>query len=232
MLTIVKCRQVQERLSDYLDGGLERQEGASLERHVANCPDCRRCLETLRRTIELCRELPALDFPAGLHEQIMDRIRRHPVQAPFTMHLVVVKVRRPAVAGHAASAFGDHPDQLSPDTGEMPPETPLWVPRINILDEEDHFRLMALIPGCRRESLRVMAGRDSVRISGRNEMSRREQALFFLREIKTGFFFREIHLPEWIVPEKTHASYRDSMLRLLLFKKNAAPVALGLAPES
>jgi anti-sigma factor RsiW len=50
-------RWTQERLSDYLDGELREPERERVERHVHWCPECRRVLETLRRTLKELMEL-------------------------------------------------------------------------------------------------------------------------------------------------------------------------------
>jgi anti-sigma factor RsiW len=48
-----------ERVSDYLDGDLRRPERERVERHAHRCPECRRLLETLRRTVRALAELRA-----------------------------------------------------------------------------------------------------------------------------------------------------------------------------
>lgn len=55
-------------LSDYLDGDLAAAERSRLESHAGICPDCKRVLATLRRTVEALR---ALDSPAP---RIADRV--------------------------------------------------------------------------------------------------------------------------------------------------------------
>lgn len=44
-------RWTQRHLSEFLDGELDRGDSERVERHVSVCPDCRRILETLRRTL-------------------------------------------------------------------------------------------------------------------------------------------------------------------------------------
>jgi len=49
------CRELLGELCDYVDGELEAALCAELEAHLAECPDCRIMVDTLRRTIVLYR---------------------------------------------------------------------------------------------------------------------------------------------------------------------------------
>jgi len=49
------CRELLSTLCDYVDGELEEALCAELEAHLAECPDCRVLVDTLRRTIVLYR---------------------------------------------------------------------------------------------------------------------------------------------------------------------------------
>jgi anti-sigma factor RsiW len=64
-----RCREVRAQMSDYLDGDLDPRAGAGVERHVRWCPNCRRMLENLRRTVAglgALRDLPTpTDEPRG-----------------------------------------------------------------------------------------------------------------------------------------------------------------------
>jgi len=69
----MRCRQVLEQVSEYLDA--EAAEGVrhALETHFAECPGCRVYVDTVRRTISLYRSEEPLDCP----EQV--RLRLHAV---------------------------------------------------------------------------------------------------------------------------------------------------------
>jgi hypothetical protein len=58
-----KHEWVEESLSAYLDGELSTQEKASVEEHLEKCRACRDSLSTLRQTVALLRELPAVSAP-------------------------------------------------------------------------------------------------------------------------------------------------------------------------
>jgi anti-sigma factor RsiW len=53
----------EERLSAYLDGELAPREQDAVERHLATCQECQWDLDTLRHTVQLMSELPAVPLP-------------------------------------------------------------------------------------------------------------------------------------------------------------------------
>lgn len=62
-------------LSDYLDDELSERQRRRVEHHAGMCPECRRLLATLRRTL---RELTGLhDEPApSVADGVIERLRR------------------------------------------------------------------------------------------------------------------------------------------------------------
>jgi predicted anti-sigma-YlaC factor YlaD len=62
-------------LSDYLDDNLSRAERDRLEEHVGMCPQCRRVLRTLRRTLENLMNLPVEPRPR-VADGVIERLRR------------------------------------------------------------------------------------------------------------------------------------------------------------
>jgi predicted anti-sigma-YlaC factor YlaD len=62
-------------LSDYLDDDLSRPERDRIEEHVGMCPQCRRVLRTLRRTLENLMDLPLEPRPS-VAEGVIERLRR------------------------------------------------------------------------------------------------------------------------------------------------------------
>ena len=59
-----RCREVRAQMSDYLDGELDPRAAAGVKRHVGWCPNCRRMLENLRRTVAGLGALRDLPTPA------------------------------------------------------------------------------------------------------------------------------------------------------------------------
>jgi anti-sigma factor RsiW len=52
------CRHLLDDLSDYLDGAVSAELCDEIERHLADCADCRAVVDTLRQTIHLYHRLP------------------------------------------------------------------------------------------------------------------------------------------------------------------------------
>lgn len=59
----VECRALFERLSEFLDGELPADLCREIERHAGGCPPCHDLVQTLRRTVGLCRALPERPLP-------------------------------------------------------------------------------------------------------------------------------------------------------------------------
>ncbi len=98
MELITTCREIKEHLSEYLDGELDRAVGAEIERHLSECENCRVLVDTLNKTILLCRDYGPTSVPAGAHARLI-RILDLRKCAP-SPHLTILRV---------AVAIG-HPD--------------------------------------------------------------------------------------------------------------------------
>ncbi|MGH2948022.1 MAG: anti-sigma factor family protein [Solirubrobacteraceae bacterium] len=68
-------RWTQAHLSDYLEGDLQSRERERAEQHVHWCPECRRVLESLRRTLKGLMELRATP-DESIAPSVIDRLRR------------------------------------------------------------------------------------------------------------------------------------------------------------
>jgi anti-sigma factor RsiW len=64
------CHELAGYLSDYVDGELEAALCAQLEAHLADCPDCRVMVDTVRRTIILYRSQPAPELPSDVQDRL------------------------------------------------------------------------------------------------------------------------------------------------------------------
>ena len=50
------CKKDFERMSEYLDGELNVDICREIENHLRQCPECRECVDSLRKSIELCKK--------------------------------------------------------------------------------------------------------------------------------------------------------------------------------
>ena len=67
----VRCREVVEVLTDYLDGALPSDEREALEQHLLACIGCATHLEQLRTTVRLTGKLSESDVPPMLMDRML-----------------------------------------------------------------------------------------------------------------------------------------------------------------
>ncbi len=65
-----------DRLSEYIDGGLDAAETAALEQHLVTCDDCTATIASLRSVVAAARSLPDRDPPAQQWVAIERRLER------------------------------------------------------------------------------------------------------------------------------------------------------------
>lgn len=70
-------RWTHEHLSSYLDADLAPDEAARVEDHAGICPQCRRVLATLRRTMEGLRAL-GTESQSEIADGVIARLRQEP----------------------------------------------------------------------------------------------------------------------------------------------------------
>jgi anti-sigma factor (TIGR02949 family) len=71
-----ECREMFERLSDYLDGDLPLDVCERYARHIEGCSPCVRFVESLRRAVRLVERSPELKLPEDLRDEILASARR------------------------------------------------------------------------------------------------------------------------------------------------------------
>jgi anti-sigma factor (TIGR02949 family) len=75
MATNQHCKDLLGTLSEYVDGTLQKELCAELEKHLAGCDNCRIVVNTLRKTIELYRESGETeDIPAEIRQRLYFRL--------------------------------------------------------------------------------------------------------------------------------------------------------------
>jgi len=70
------CKEVFALLSDYLNLELPPDACRDIERHLAGCPPCIEFAESLRKTVELCRQYRPAELPGPLGEQAREKLQR------------------------------------------------------------------------------------------------------------------------------------------------------------
>jgi len=88
------CLTLFERLSEYIDRELDPPTCQEIEAHIKACKPCQACLETLKQTVNLCRNL-----------------KRHQVPESFSNRL------KESISALMESQSTDHPPFFSEDKG-------------------------------------------------------------------------------------------------------------------
>ncbi|MBI1749466.1 MAG: zf-HC2 domain-containing protein [Acidobacteria bacterium] len=68
-----KCEQIEERLSEHLDGLLEAAERAAFESHVAGCAQCRTLVTQVSAALAQVHRLEMVEEPPRLVHAILDQ---------------------------------------------------------------------------------------------------------------------------------------------------------------
>jgi anti-sigma factor (TIGR02949 family) len=72
-----RCDDLVRLLADFLDGRLPPEVHASLEAHLAACPDCLAQLHTYRSTIDLLHSVTEEDLPPDLRLTLKSFVEEH-----------------------------------------------------------------------------------------------------------------------------------------------------------
>ena len=71
-----ECHEYIEGLSDYIDGDIDPELCAEIEKHLGECENCRVMVDTLRQTVKLCREGRQEKLPRELEGKLNNLLRR------------------------------------------------------------------------------------------------------------------------------------------------------------
>ena len=69
-----RCREIFALLSDYLNLDLPPEACRHIETHLAGCPPCIEFVESLRKTVELCRQYRPDELPEPIEKQARDEL--------------------------------------------------------------------------------------------------------------------------------------------------------------
>jgi anti-sigma factor RsiW len=72
------CRELLGQLSEYIDGELEAALCAKLESHLAECPDCRVMVDTLRKTVTLYHSHVETELPSDVKDRLYKVLELEP----------------------------------------------------------------------------------------------------------------------------------------------------------
>lgn len=93
------------------------------------------------------------------------------------------------------------------------------LPRLDIIDRDDHFCVRAELPGVDKESLDVSLQDNVLSIqAASHKESQEEKGRFFRRELFRGEFQRVVRLPLEVEADQVKANFKDGILELNLPK--------------
>ena len=72
------CLEMFEKLSEYIDGELDHATCDEIQQHAEDCVACFSCLETLKRTVALCKNVKEQPIPPNFSEKLKALIANIP----------------------------------------------------------------------------------------------------------------------------------------------------------
>ena len=69
------CKKFFERISEYLDGELDEEIFLKMDRHLQDCPECQDCIDSLKRSIQLCKEAGKEEMSADIRGRLRSMLR-------------------------------------------------------------------------------------------------------------------------------------------------------------
>lgn len=99
----------------------------------------------------------------------------------------------------------------------------ILTPSADVVDEKDHIKIEAEMPGMGPEDITLSVNHNSLTIKGEKTTSHQDKNKDYLkREIHYGSYLRTIPLPETVDTAKATASFKKGMLWIVLPKKAGA----------
>jgi HSP20 family protein len=92
---------------------------------------------------------------------------------------------------------------------------------VEILDKQDHFLVLAELPGVSQKDIKISLSNNVLTISGEKKSGRENNGDNEYSEISYGAFIRTVSLRADVDPERTIASFKDGVLEVKLAKKEA-----------
>src|SRR4030043_1068432 len=71
----MKCQDIQQMLSAYVEGIVPPEEKMLVDEHLTSCQKCNESLSDLRKTIDYVHSLEDVEPPAWLTQKVMAKIK-------------------------------------------------------------------------------------------------------------------------------------------------------------
>jgi mycothiol system anti-sigma-R factor len=70
-----ECRGFFEKISEYLDGELDSDTCREIEAHLRECPECEKCFDSLKKTVDICKKYPREEIPLQVRQRLLETLR-------------------------------------------------------------------------------------------------------------------------------------------------------------
>ncbi len=76
----IDCKHVWEHISAYIDGEVEAELRAEIDKHLETCEICAAVLDSTRNVVVLLADERVFEIPAGYSKRLHERIEREIAQ--------------------------------------------------------------------------------------------------------------------------------------------------------
>lgn len=98
-----------------------------------------------------------------------------------------------------------------------------WSPKVDISETDNHFQIIAEIPGISRDDVKINIENNILTIQGERKEEKEEKGQRFHRiERYFGSFSRSFSLPHYVDENHVEATFKDGLLTLQIPKTEAA----------
>jgi hypothetical protein len=73
-MKVSECKQIFSMLSEYLDEELPDDICRDIESHISACPPCIQFVESLKKSVHLCRSCGSVDKPGPISQEGRDEL--------------------------------------------------------------------------------------------------------------------------------------------------------------
>ena len=89
-------------------------------------------------------------------------------------------------------------------------------PAVNVYDDGECYRVVAQVPGVRKEDLELTVKERQVLLRGHRQAAQAQEVAYHRRERQDARFSRALDLPQEIDPAKVQATLREGVLEVVL----------------
>ena len=99
----MKCENIKELMSMYIDNEINEVDKAKFEKHIAQCPQCKEEYEILKDLVLECSEIDEVELPQGFVEELHNKLMEAQANKPSKLTLFMRRANwKPAVGAVAA----------------------------------------------------------------------------------------------------------------------------------